>query len=298
MEIAMNILKCKVHGCEENVFSNGYCKRHNQQIYRHGKITKVEKPNPLNTKTECIVDGCYDKPHGRFEYCKRHYSQIQRNGKVISVEKLSYGKKKKKCSVGWCNELTHGESKYCQRHYAQVRRKGHILDIKRKCTEPNKINYYDDYLGVLTYKKDGTVRAEYIVDYQDLHLIKNYKWYSSGYPGYLYTNDNGKSISFQRMLFPNAQMVDHINGNILDNTRRNLRPCAPHQNSANRNKNAKNTSGRLGVNWSTAAGKWHPQISVKGKRIHLGHFDDLQDAIKAREQAEQKYFGEFAPRER
>ena len=37
------------------------------------------------------------------------------------------------------------------------------------------------------------------------------------------------------------------------------------------------------------AGKWHAQIGVKGKRVSLGHFDIIEDAIAARKAAEQTY---------
>lgn len=51
-----------------------------------------------------------------------------------------------------------------------------------------------------------------------------------------------------------------------------------------------NTSGHKGVSWDKTFNKWHAYISPghKQKRIHLGYFDDLEQAIQARKEAESK----------
>ena len=57
-------------------------------------------------------------------------------------------------------------------------------------------------------------------------------------------------------------------------------------------------SGKKGVLWSN--GKWQAQISVSGRRVSLGSFYDLEDAILAREKAEVEhnyYTGDFSKRE-
>jgi hypothetical protein len=50
-----------------------------------------------------------------------------------------------------------------------------------------------------------------------------------------------------------------------------------------------NTSGYSGVNWSKAKKKWHAKICIDYKRIHLGYFADISDAIIAYENALKKY---------
>lgn len=52
-----------------------------------------------------------------------------------------------------------------------------------------------------------------------------------------------------------------------------------------------NTSGRTGVTWDKSRDKWVAQIGYMGKVISLGRFDSFEDAVKAREEAELKYFG-------
>lgn len=88
--------------------------------------------------------------------------------------------------------------------------------------------------------------------------------------------------------------IDHINGDPTDNRWANLRLCDDSQNQANRRLTTKNTSGRKGVTWNKACGKWQAAIKVRGVNRHLGLFRDLDEAHAAYVAAAQKYFGEFA----
>lgn len=56
-----------------------------------------------------------------------------------------------------------------------------------------------------------------------------------------------------------------------------------------------NTSGKTGVSFYTNQKKWSAEIHVKGEHIRLGMFDDFNDAVKARKDAEMKYYGFFKP---
>ncbi|HAU85878.1 MAG TPA: hypothetical protein DCW90_10350, partial [Lachnospiraceae bacterium] len=67
------------------------------------------------------------------------------------------------------------------------------------------------------------------------------------------------------------------------------------QNAMNRAFMSNNTSGIIGVYWSKANAKWRAVIGFDGKKIHLGYYENKEEAIKIRLQAEKKYFGEFAP---
>lgn len=58
----------------------------------------------------------------------------------------------------------------------------------------------------------------------------------------------------------------------------------------NRPPNKNNTSGVKGVSWSARYQKWVAKIGVKGKSITIGRFKSLEDAKKARLEAEEKYF--------
>lgn len=73
-------------------------------------------------------------------------------------------------------------------------------------------------------------------------------------------------------------MVDHINGNGLDNRIENLRACTKSQNMMNMATPKHNTSGFKGVGWSKQMNKWRAHISLDGKLMHLGYFDDIEAA--------------------
>ena len=58
-----------------------------------------------------------------------------------------------------------------------------------------------------------------------------------------------------------------------------------------------NTTGYIGVSWKEDKQKWSATIGVDGKTVRLGYFDNKDDAIRARLNAEMRYFGEFAPQQ-
>ena len=91
---------------------------------------------------------------------------------------------------------------------------------------------------------------------------------------------------------PENMVIDHINHNPSDNRRSNLRIVSPYNNSRNLVKKKNNTSGRAGVS-RYKDGRWRAYINVNRKQINLGSYDKKEDAIKAREKAEIKYFGEY-----
>ena len=58
-----------------------------------------------------------------------------------------------------------------------------------------------------------------------------------------------------------------------------------------------NTSGKTGVSWDKRENSYEAYITVSRKRIHLGFYNNLEDAIRVRLEAEEKYFGEFQYKE-
>lgn len=83
--------------------------------------------------------------------------------------------------------------------------------------------------------------------------------------------------------------IDHINGDRTDNRIRNLRDVPVTENNRNRSVCRRNKSGKVGVAWSARKSKWVSRISTRGKTIHLGYFDALSEAVRAREAAEEMY---------
>jgi hypothetical protein len=111
------------------------------------------------------------------------------------------------------------------------------------------------------------------------------------------TRVDGKHVYLHRLLTGCAEgmLVDHINGNGLDNRRANLRICTTAQNTANSRKTARVTSSRFkGVTWHKARRKWSAQIMVDGKHFGLGNFTDEVEAAKAYDAKARATWGEFA----
>ena len=109
---------------------------------------------------------------------------------------------------------------------------------------------------------------------------------------------NGKQYRAHRVAwalhygFEPEGILDHVNGDRLDNRISNLRQVDLSQNARNSGLSKNNTSGHKGVTWHQKAGKWVAQISMNKKNKYLGLFDDKKLAMEARDNAEKKYFGE------
>lgn len=141
-----------------------------------------------------------------------------------------------------------------------------------------------------------------IVDDEDYELVMRHKWYYAEYrPGYGYakTNNKGRSPALLRMhrviLGLNGnEKVDHINGNSLDNRRKNLRLVTQSQNMMNTGIRSTNKSGYKGVCFANREKKWLATIWKDNKQIYLGFFDEKEDAAKAYNNAARELHGEYA----
>src|SRR5687767_14638664 len=116
--------------------------------------------------------------------------------------------------------------------------------------------------SVLCRLNDGT---DVIVDADDAILLERYAWHATERrPGYRYVERNvrvgkrSRKAVLHRLLAGAApgEVVDHINGNTLDNRRSNLRVCSRKQNARNSRRPAHNRSGFKGVSWDKQTGRW------------------------------------------
>lgn len=137
-----------------------------------------------------------------------------------------------------------------------------------------------------------------MIDDGDFEAVSKYKWhYSSGY-----AKRNGmvhgkkRILRMHHMIVPlrDGFMIDHKNGDGLDNRRDNLRLVTKSQNMMNMATTVASKSGYKGVSWHKYANKWRAYIVKNYRQINLGLFDDKLDAVRAYNQAAKIYHGEYA----
>lgn len=125
-----------------------------------------------------------------------------------------------------------------------------------------------------------------LVDDADYEWLSQYKWSTLQVRHLCYAQrsfkagDKTKSITMHRFITdcPPKMIIDHIDGNGLNNQRSNLRIVTRRQNQQNRHENK--TSIYPGVNWNFKRNKWEAGIRINGKTKHLGYFDFELEAFK------------------
>ena len=139
-----------------------------------------------------------------------------------------------------------------------------------------------------------------IVDASDYEWLSRYQWYAAQTGCglcYAATNVDGKTVFMHRLIMdaPRGKVVDHIDGNGLDDRRANLRLCTARENARNRRSRKGTTSQFLGVYRRTSVpDKWFARVACGDKRVYLGPFDDKVEAARARNRAAIELHGEFA----
>ena len=140
-----------------------------------------------------------------------------------------------------------------------------------------------------------------VVDDEDFVKFGHLKWhYSHGRA--MRRDGYKKKINYwlhrEIMGNPEGLVVDHINGNPLDNRKSNLRICTQSQNARNVSKTIRKTSSIYkGVYYAERnKNKWQAYIGGqnKTKRINLGSFKTEKEAALAYNKAALEIYGEFA----
>lgn len=162
----------------------------------------------------------------------------------------------------------------------------------------------------MAVKVDGLVRMPLtrglwaVVDEADYELVKAHKWHACKPKNknifYAKTTikikGEYKHIKLHRFIL-NAtigSMVDHIDGNGLNNQRSNLRFCNYSENQRNRSATKKSKTGFKGVFKSQSGQRFVSKLGINGKDIYLGTFDHKEQAAKAYDYMAKKLCGKFA----
>jgi hypothetical protein len=152
-------------------------------------------------------------------------------------------------------------------------------------------------------KKIELTQGEFaLVDDEDFEELNKHKWHAHKEGGIFYAvrrvpcSSKGSKVRMHRQIMRVSYgiILDHIDGNGLNNQKSNLRICTTSQNQMNSSKRKDNTSGFKGVRWHKKTKKWEARIWVNNKWKYLGHHVTPEVAACAYNEAAKKYYGEFA----
>ena len=139
---------------------------------------------------------------------------------------------------------------------------------------------------------------EFYFDLEDYEKIKNYSWHIDNV-GYVRTqfryddNEPYKKMRMHKLILNYQGIVDHKNTNKKDNRKENLRFATNSQNCTNKGLISNNTSGVTGVYWEKNKKRWFAEVSVNYKTIRSSYFKEFNDAVEARKELEDKYYGDY-----
>ena len=164
-------------------------------------------------------------------------------------------------------------------------RKGRLSSESKKIKGNNC-----EVIGDVAYVKMSNCDDVMMCDKEDWEIAKKFTWHKND-KGYAAHGINGTKEKFHQLIITtdSYEMVDHINGNKLDNRRTNLRIVNKSENCFNC-KRKTSISGKTGVR-RLKNGKWIASI-IKNKIFYnLGTYEELDRAIEVRKDAEIRFFG-------
>ena len=201
---------------------------------------------------------------------------------------------KEKCKIKGCNNPVDVKKLgLCKKHSLQYYRHGKILG--RTSYDANEINIKENYAEITVYNENQNDKGVVLMDLDSIDKIKDYKIYSSatGYPIIQYKKEKiflteflfGKLGDKQYYIFKNKNTLDCRKSNIIigDRSEMGKRGKIP----------ADNKTGVKGVHKLKRTGKYEAYITNKGTKYHLGTFDTLEEAKKARMEGEKHYWGKI-----
>jgi len=128
-----------------------------------------------------------------------------------------------------------------------------------------------------------------LVDNDDYDFINKWKWYAMKQPNTYYACRDVRRRGKKRTLWmhrlinktPRKLKTDHINGNGIDNRKKNLRTATHQQNMINSVRRKKLYSKYRGVTWHKRNQVWMAQITMNYKNVYLGDFKTEKAASNA-----------------
>lgn len=206
------------------------------------------------------------------------------------------------CGRKCFKKIRYGGYTLCSKHMHQLHKHGKFLDNNpRSSHDMNEYQICGKVTTGLIYNQKNDVVGQFLIDTEDLRKVKYHKWRYS-HQHIVTGSGTGKIRELSHLILdiPKEQdktVVDHINGNGMDNRKANLRICTQKENVLNKSGMCTNISGYIGVSFNSSRNKYEPEIRREKIRCHLGRYDTLQEAVYARYLAEGMVFGEYCNEE-
>jgi hypothetical protein len=137
-----------------------------------------------------------------------------------------------------------------------------------------------------------------LIDLESLKIVQQYKWKSKKNPvGQTYFSYSNLYLHRLIMNCPKGMVVDHINGDTLDNRKSNLRICSKLENQYNQKKHKGNRHSKYkGVTFrkELKTKPWEAFIYNNYKSTRIGYFKTEREAAEAYNKAALEVYGSFA----
>lgn len=147
----------------------------------------------------------------------------------------------------------------------------------------------------------SNTNQEFYFDLEDEAIIRQHTWCTcTDRFGYTRVETNIKIDGKYRrkslaQVLTGENDIDHNDQNPFNNRRSNLRSADRSDQTANQHLKKNNTSGVTGVYYYPYRNRWIASLQKNKRTVLLKYYKNFDDAVKARLEAEIKYFGEFAP---
>lgn len=180
------------------------------------------------------------------------------------------------CSIVDCGTVVEARG-YCMKHYARWRNNGDPLKVLKVVGENRtKHPLYKQYHAMLDRCKNPNNTAYAYYGKRGIKVCKRWQ----GLDGFThFIEDMGEK--------PENLTLDRRDNSKGYNPE-NCYWASRSQQQYNQRTSVTNTSGRKGVSLYKATGRWSAYLHVNKKRVHLGYYKTMKEAVKARKEAEDK----------
>lgn len=145
---------------------------------------------------------------------------------------------------------------------------------------------------------DGTIT---LIDAEDLARVSAYTWCLSKTKcgqirAFRHKSKDNPYWLLHRFILsaPDGVVIDHKDGDTLNNTKSNLRICTQAENSRNRRRSKRNVSGYKGVIYEARINRWRAQIAYDGRAVVIGRYKTAERAARAYDRIARLCHGDFA----